>query len=129
MENSSQFLIRSVAEDASLIEVIKNLEARCWPKYMFYQPERGEGGEMSAWDRMFELFPAFQFAIFSSDGTDLLAAGNSVPLFLKVPLRIFLIPVGTGLSIALYQGQKTGSHRIISQRSVSVWIRPFEARG
>ena len=71
-----RFFLVTVAQDPSLEQKIESLHLKHWPAFFV-----GDNINTTYWKKLYSLFPQFQLAIVSEDGT-VAAAGNTIPLSL-----------------------------------------------
>jgi amino acid adenylation domain-containing protein len=71
-----RFFLATVAQDPTLEEKIERLHLKHWPAFFV-----GDKINTTYWKKLYSLFPQFQLAIVSDDGT-VAAAGNTIPLSL-----------------------------------------------
>jgi hypothetical protein len=72
----SDYKVITAAERPDLIDAMRGLGASPWPEFLLDHDEVVN----RLWDRLYELWPDYQFALADPAGDDLIAVGNCLPI-------------------------------------------------
>jgi len=70
------YRVVTAAERPDLVDAMQRLGASPWPEFLVGHDEVVN----ALWDRVYELFPAYQFALVGRDRGELTAIGNCLPI-------------------------------------------------
>ena len=76
MNSVNDFRVVTAAERPDLIDAMRELGASPWPEFLLDHDEVVN----RLWDRLYELWPDYQFALADPGRDDLLAVGNCLPI-------------------------------------------------
>jgi len=72
----NDYRVVTAAQRPDLIDAMRALGASPWPEFLVGHDEVVN----DLWDRLYELLPAYQFALADRDRDDLIAVGNCLPI-------------------------------------------------
>ena len=76
MRPVNDYRVVTAAGRPDLIDAMRRLGASPWPEFLLDRDEIVN----RLWDRLYEQWPGYQFALADPDGDDLLAVGNCLPI-------------------------------------------------
>lgn len=71
----NDYVAVTAAERPDLVDAMRRLGASPWPEFLGHDEVVN-----NCWDRLYELFPDYQFALLDRDRNDLIAIGNCLPI-------------------------------------------------